>query len=244
MSLVTLGLAGELREAGVAANGTAPPPPLIFPPLTDTTSPLAPLRHRHRSHSNHRLTRSSRHDPNDGNHGPSRFTNALQTRHFLHVHSLFLSHRRDGILKRMYRAQFEVDELLLRRDLGWTTKDFARFANVPDEDLVPDFFIPKVGVASFELDQNLMLSRVVHSGCMKRLKSINEKRASRRSFSPSSRQVERRNQRLKILQCNAPVRLRYYKDLRIRSLLRGEQVKTTMLPHQIITQSLLTSHEV
>lgn len=42
-----------------------------------------------------------------------------------------------------YTGQFEIDEFLMRRELGWKAKDFARFATVKDEELLPDLFLPQ-----------------------------------------------------------------------------------------------------
>jgi hypothetical protein len=46
-------------------------------------------------------------------------------------------------------GNFEIDELFLRKKVGWKTEDFKQFNgdDISDEELVPDFFIPQVGLS-------------------------------------------------------------------------------------------------
>ena len=39
-------------------------------------------------------------------------------------------------------GQFEIDEVVLRRDEGYTSEQISKFASVPAIDVTPDFFVP------------------------------------------------------------------------------------------------------
>lgn len=42
----------------------------------------------------------------------------------------------------MCSGQFEIDEIVLRRDEGYSSERIAKFASVPEEQINEDFFVP------------------------------------------------------------------------------------------------------
>ncbi|GAA97789.1 uncharacterized protein L969DRAFT_91312 [Mixia osmundae IAM 14324] len=42
-----------------------------------------------------------------------------------------------------FTSRFEIDEVYLRKEHGYTTRDFRKYAQVPDDELILDFFIPQ-----------------------------------------------------------------------------------------------------
>jgi len=106
MSLVTLGLSGELKEFGIAANA-------LWPLTAVDTEAIRKIASED--------ARSS-------------------TRHLdiMAVSAVTMLSKKAT----EYTGQFEIDETLLRRELGYTTKDLRKFANVDDDAIMPDIFVP------------------------------------------------------------------------------------------------------
>lgn len=46
-----------------------------------------------------------------------------------------------------YTGQLEIDEVFLRRDLGYKTSDLKKYSAMEnDDEITPDFFVPEVRV--------------------------------------------------------------------------------------------------